>query len=74
MQWPNEKGQNDKQWFTKYYTELNIENTEHNLKLGVHSGAPEGWDILNFQPNLLDMQDISKSVVKFIFSHLLSFT
>jgi hypothetical protein len=21
MQWPNEKGQNDKQWFTKNYTE-----------------------------------------------------
>jgi hypothetical protein len=21
MQWPNEKGQKDKQWYTKYYTE-----------------------------------------------------
>jgi hypothetical protein len=37
MQWPNEKGQNDKQWSTKnlHRRKLKIEQHESNLKLGL---------------------------------------
>jgi hypothetical protein len=44
-QWPNEKGQKDKQWSTKHTHKTNDRVTQNPLKtggMGVNSGALEG--------------------------------
>ena len=44
-QWPKEKVQKDKQRSTKHIYKTKCRTTRTQLKLGMNSGAPEGWAI-----------------------------